>query len=133
MRWSMFMLLLWSPVLAAWNIPGHRVTAQIAWSDLSYDARTTIVDLLEQHPDFARGFQDRMPPAQTDGRVCPDPGGDSGCGRERPTAERGRKRVRSLFIRLKRAMPHQAVRAQRPMNMEQTKGRDTDGSDVLLR
>ncbi len=41
------------PVLA-WNAAGHRLVASIAWDRLDEHSRSTISQLLRQHPDYAR-------------------------------------------------------------------------------
>ncbi|HPT49473.1 MAG TPA: S1/P1 nuclease [Accumulibacter sp.] len=37
----------------AWNTAGHRLVATIAWECLDSDTRSTVADILRQHPDHA--------------------------------------------------------------------------------
>lgn len=37
----------------AWNAAGHRLVAAIAWECLDSDTRSTVADILRQHPDHA--------------------------------------------------------------------------------
>jgi S1/P1 Nuclease len=46
----------------AWNQRGHRITASIAFRQLSPDVRARVAQLLRSHPRFADDFQGRMPP-----------------------------------------------------------------------
>jgi hypothetical protein len=46
--------LVFSPLAQAWNAAGHRLTAIIAWQDMSPAAREFVTSALEQHPDYPR-------------------------------------------------------------------------------
>lgn len=46
--------LVFSPSAQAWNAAGHRLTAIIAWQDMSPAAREFVASALEQHPDYSR-------------------------------------------------------------------------------
>lgn len=61
MRCLVFLLILFSPISFAWTMTGHRVIAEIAWTELSYSTKTEVIELLEQHPDYADGILGRMP------------------------------------------------------------------------
>lgn len=51
-------LLLAAPLAQAWNAAGHRLTAAIAWQQLSPRTQAVIAEALSQHPDHQR-WRDR--------------------------------------------------------------------------
>ena len=53
-------LLVASPTFA-WHDRGHRITAAIAYEQLSADTQARIADVLRQHPRFEEDFVARMP------------------------------------------------------------------------
>ena len=52
---------LFASVAHAWGPGGHRVTADVAYEQLSPTARTKCVEILRKHPEFKKRFDDRMP------------------------------------------------------------------------
>jgi hypothetical protein len=60
-RYLLAILVFYAPVSFAWTMSGHRVVAEITWAELNFSTKTTIIELLEQHPDYTEGFLKRMP------------------------------------------------------------------------
>ncbi|MCB4360064.1 S1/P1 nuclease [Quatrionicoccus australiensis] len=50
----LFFLLLCPPIVHAWNGAGHRLSAVIAWQQLSPASRQQIAEILARHPDYPR-------------------------------------------------------------------------------
>lgn len=50
----LFFLFLCPPLAHAWNAAGHRLTAVIAWQQLSPASRQQIGEILARHPDYPR-------------------------------------------------------------------------------
>ncbi|MDD2741784.1 MAG: S1/P1 nuclease [Rhodocyclaceae bacterium] len=51
------LLSLAAPVSHAWNAAGHRLTAIIAWQQLSLPTQQHIAEILAKHPDYERWLQ----------------------------------------------------------------------------
>ena len=51
------LLCLVAPLSHAWNAAGHRLTAIIAWQQLSPPTQQRIAEILAKHPDFERWLQ----------------------------------------------------------------------------
>ena len=73
-RWHVFLascLFLTLPIRSicakdplAWNDPGHRLTALIAYELMSDGERQTVIDLLKQHPRFKEDFGPKSQPKE---------------------------------------------------------------------
>ena len=47
----------WPAGAFGWNMPGHRVVADIAWQNMDPAVQTEAARLLRQHPDYAERFE----------------------------------------------------------------------------